>query len=163
MNSKDNINFIFQLNNKNRSGNFFALFIVSGIVFVGAGFYFVATNMTYALIATIVAAVAYFILFSKAKPSFFEMLVSEKQIQFNYYSVSTTTRNYQSIEIELNQLKDFTIVSKIGGLQKNLIVSVQSKFGIADFPPISISILKRNEIAQVLQELNEIQKANVKK
>lgn len=163
METKENINFIFQLNNKGRSGNFFMLFIVSGVVFVGAAFYFVATNMNQLLIIDIVVAVIYFILFNKIKPSFFEFLVSEDSLQINYYPVSTAVRSYQSIEVPMNQLKNFNIKKSLGGIRKDLILSVKSKYGLADYPPISISILKKNETAQVIHVLNEILKAHVEK
>ncbi|MCF8361766.1 MAG: hypothetical protein K9G70_03995 [Prolixibacteraceae bacterium] len=162
MNPKENINFIFQLNNKGRSGIFFILFILSGIVFLGLAFLFVATNKTYELIATILIAVGYFILFHKIKPSFFEMLVTERYLQVNFYSVSSTVRNYQSIEMELHHLVGFQVKQSILGLKKTLTLSVQSKYGIADYPPISVSILKKNEIEQVVHVLNKILEENKK-
>ena len=156
MEDKENINFIFQLNNKNRATNFFVLFIGSGIVFLGIALYFVAVNMTIELILTVVAAIVYFYFYSKMKPSFFELLVTEDRLQLNFYSVSSTFRNYQSIEIALNQLKDFSIQKKFGGLNKSLILSVESRYGLADYPPVSISILTKKEKARVLHVLNEI-------
>jgi hypothetical protein len=162
MNPKENINFIFQLNNKGRSETFFILFILSGIVFLGLAFLFVAINETYELISTILLAVGYFILFHKIKPSFFEMLVTERYLQVNFYSVSSTVRNYQSIEMELHQLVGFQVKQSILGMKKTLTLSVQSKYGIADYPPISVSILKKNEIEQVAHVLNKILEENKK-
>ncbi|MDA3880239.1 MAG: hypothetical protein PF436_07630 [Prolixibacteraceae bacterium] len=162
MNPKENINFIFQLNNKDRSGNFFVLFILSGIVFLGLAFLFVATNKTYELIVTILLAVGFFIMFNKIKPSFFEMLVTERYLQVNFYSVSSTVRNYQSVEMNLHQLIGFKVNQSILGMKKTLILSVQSRYGIADYPPISVSILKKNEIEQVAHVLNRILENNKK-
>lgn len=158
MESKENINFIFQLNNKGRSGNFFVLFIFSGILFVGAGFLFVAIDQMLALIADIIVAVAYFVIFSKIKPSYFEMLVTESEMQVNYYSVSTTTRDYQSIVVPINHFRDYTFQKSLMGLKNELILSVDSKYGIADYPPISVSILKEKEIAQITHVFNEMLK-----
>jgi hypothetical protein len=162
MNPKENINFIFQLNNKGRSGNYFIMFILSGIVFLGLAFFFVATNKTYELIATILLAIGYFVLFQKIKPSFFEMLVTERYLQVNFYSVSSTMRNYQSVEMELHQLVGFQVNQSILGVKKALTLSVQSKYGIADYPPVSVSILKKNEIEQVAHVLNKILEENKK-
>lgn len=160
MEAKENINFIFQLNNKSRSANYFLLFISSGVFFISAAFYFVAVNLTLELILTVVVAVAYFILFSKIKPSFFELLVTDNQLQLNYYSVASTFRNYQSIEMNLSQLRNFKIKKSIWGLHKSLVLSVDSKYGLADYPPVSISILKKKEKAQVQLVLLEIVKRN---
>ena len=162
MNTKENINFIFQLNNKRRSSYFFLYFIISGIVAIGASFYFIATNMNTALIATIAAAIVNFICLSKIKPSFFEMLVSDKNIQVNHYSVSSVVRSYQSIELPLNKLKEFHITRSFFGLKKKLIISVDSKFGLADYPYVSISALSKKEMALVFHVLNEIRKNNKK-
>jgi hypothetical protein len=163
MDDKENINFIFQLNNKNRSSNYFMLFILSGIVFVGATFYFVAINQTIALISSIVIAIAYFIGFTTIKPSFFELLITETQLQFNFYSVSSTIRNYQSIEMPIHQLKGFHIEESLKGIKKNLILSVESKYGIADYPPISVSILTKKELSLVIHVLNKVITTDYKK
>lgn len=162
MEPKENINFIFQLNNKNRSTNFFLLFISSGVVFMAIAFYFVAINRTIDLLFTTLLAIGYFVLFSKIKPSFFELLVTDDRMQVNFYSVSSTFRNYQSIEIYLHQLKNFHVKQQFGGLVKQLILSVESKYGLADYPPVSISILTKKERSQLLLVLQEIVNNNQK-
>lgn len=160
MANKENINFIFQINNKARSTNFFILFIASGIIFLGLAFYFIATNKIYELIVCTAIAIAYFIVFSKLKPSFFEMLVTEKHMQVNFYPVSSTVRHYQSIEMPLNQLKGFDFKSSFGGMKRELILSVESRYGIADYPPVSITILNKSETAQVYHILKQIVENN---
>jgi hypothetical protein len=39
---------------------------------------------------------------------------------------------------------------------------VQSKYGIADYPPISVSILMKNETRQIAHVLNKILEENKK-
>lgn len=162
MDNKENINFIFKLDNKNRSGNFFFLFIASGVIASGIGIAFAAVGMYKAIVVDVILATIYFYFITRINPSFFEMLVSEDKIQLNFYSVSSTFRNYKTIEIPFNQFHDFKIEEKYGKLRKTLTVSVKSKYGIADYPPISISILKRTEIAQVAHVLQQIMKTHVK-
>jgi hypothetical protein len=156
MYDKENINFIFQFDNKGRSTNFFLLFIASFVVFLGLAFYFVATNKTYELIADIVLAIVYFYLFHRVKPSFFELLVTETHLQVNFYSVATAARNYQSIEMPLHQLKDYAIKTTSLGLRKELVLSVESRFGLADYPPVSVSILSKAETGRVRKVLDQI-------
>ena len=159
MESKENINFIFQLNNKNRSGNFFALFIVGGTLLSAAAITCVAIGEYMLLIAASVVSILYILVLNFIKPSFFEMLVTDQSLQVNYYSVASTFRSYQSIEISLLELNDFTIAQKLAGLKTTLTLSVQSKYGIADYPPISISLLTKKEIAQIVLVLGEILKS----
>lgn len=160
MEDKENINFIFQLENKGQSNNYFLLFILSFIVFLGIAFYFVATNKTWELIADITMAVAYFFVMGKIKPSFFELLVTEQKLQVNFYPVFTVARNYQSIEMDLAQLKDFKIESKFWSIRKELILTIDSRFGLADYPAVSLSTLKKADIARIEKVLNQILRNN---
>lgn len=160
MNHKENINFIFQMDNKNRSGNFFAFYISGGILLSAGAVVCVAFKRYDLLIAVSVLSIAYIILLNCIKPSFFELLVTNQRLQVNYYSVASTFRTYQSIEMELFQLKGFTIERKMAGLKMNLIISVASKFGIADYPPVSLALLSKAEIARVVHVLNEIMNSN---
>lgn len=155
MPNKDNINFIYQLNNKSRANNYFVLFIVSGVVFIGLAFFFVATNRNLELILNILLAVLYFLFFGKIKPTFFEMLVTETAMQINFYSVFSAVRNYQSMELGLNQLSDFHLRKSFFGLRTDLIVSVKSKYGLADYPPVSLTLLTKDERTQILYVIRE--------
>ena len=159
MESKENINFIFQLNNKNRSGNFFVLFIVGGILLSAAAITCVAIGEYLLLVAISVVSILYILILNFIKPSFVELLVTDELLQVNYYSVASTFRSYQSIEIPLTQLADFDISQKLGGLKTTLILSVLSKYGIADYPPVPISLLSKKEVAQIDLVLNEILKS----
>jgi len=160
METKDNLNFIFQLNNKNRSGNVFLLYIISGVVLFGLAFFFVAKSMNMFIIGDILFAIVYFLIFNKIKPAFVEILVTETALQINYYSVASTLRSYQSIEMQINQLKDFQIRKKMMGMKKELILSVDSKYGIADYPPIPISLLTKNQLAQITLLFQKIKETN---
>lgn len=162
MDTKENINFIFKLDNKNRSGNFFFLFIASGVIASGIAIAFVAIGWYKAVILEVTLAAIYFFFLTRISPSFFEMIVTENELQVNFYSVSSTFRNYQSIEIPLNQLIDYRFEKQSFNLKETLILGVKSKYGIADYPPVSISILKKNEKAQIAHVLEEIVKNNRK-
>ncbi|HPR30925.1 MAG TPA: hypothetical protein PLK12_02470 [Prolixibacteraceae bacterium] len=158
MKPKENINFIYQFNNKARAGNVFVLFIASGVVFLGAAFYFLAVNQNLPLLAVVGAGIVYFILFTRLRPSFFELLVTDTALQVNYYSVATTMRNYQSIEIGFSSLSGFAIRRAMKGLRPELILSVDSSFGVADYPPVSLSLVSRIEQKQLNIILEQILK-----
>jgi hypothetical protein len=160
MNETENINFIFQFNNKGRSASFFILYILSGIFFLAAICFFIFTNINIPLICTVVLGLIWFIIFSQIKPAYFEFLVTETELQVNYYSVATALKNYQSVLIPLNQLKGFEIRKKMFGYKKDLILTVESKFGLADYPPVSVSVLKKGELNQVIIVLSKIIKGN---
>ena len=156
MKESDNINFIFQFNNKGRSANFFVIYVVSGILFLSAICLFIFTNMNLPLILSVVIGIVWFILFNQIKPSYFEFLVTETEMQVNFYSVATAIKSYQSVLIPLSGLKGFEVKRKLFGFRKNLILTVESKFGLADYPPISVSILKKGELNQIVFVLSKI-------
>jgi hypothetical protein len=160
MNDTDNINFIFQFDNKGKSASFFILYIGSGVLFLAAFCLFIFTNMNLPLICTIVFALIYFILFHLFKPSYFEFLVTETELQVNFYSVATALKNYQSVLIPLNLLKGFEVRKKMFGFKKDLILTVDSKFGLADYPPISVTILEKGELNQIIVVLSKILNTN---
>jgi hypothetical protein len=150
MENSDYNNYLFQLNNKNRSAAYFLLYIVSGALFLAAICIFIFTNKNIPLLATIVIAIIYFFLFHLYKPSYFEMLVSESELIINYYSVATALKSYQTIEIDISLFHGYEILTKNYGMTRQLLLTVKSKFGLADYPPVSISILSKNELNQVI-------------
>jgi len=156
MEGTDNINFIFQFNNKGRSASFFVLYVVSGILFLATICLFIFTNMNLPLICAVLIGIAWFTIFYRIKPAYFEFLVTETELQVNFYSVATALKNYQSVLIPLNQLKGFEVKKKMFGYKKELILTIESKFGLADYPPVSVSILKSGELNQVIIILSKI-------
>jgi hypothetical protein len=156
MAATDNTKFIYQFNNKAKSTNSFIIYIVSGVVLVGLGFLFLAKSWYTPLIIDSVITIIYFYFFGTIKPSFFEMLVTEKDVKINYYSVASAMRSYNTIEVPLKQLKGYEVKRKLGGMKKELIISIESKYGIADYPPVSITLLDKKELSQVLHVLQKI-------
>lgn len=156
MAAPENKNFIYQFNNKSKSNNSFVLYIVAGLVLIGSGFLFLAKSWYYLLIADSIATILFFLIFNTIKPLYLEFLVTERNVRFNFYSVASTMRNYNTIEIPLENLKAYQVRKKFWGLKKELIVSISTKYGIADYPPISISLLNKNEINQILHVLQKI-------
>lgn len=156
MAATDNTKFIYQFNNKAKSTNSFIIYIVSGVALVGLGFLFLAKSWYTPLIIDSVITIIYFYFFGTIKPSFFEMLVTEKDVKINYYSVASAMRSYNTIEVPLKQLKGYEVKRKLWGMKKELIISIESKYGIADYPPVSITLLDKKELSQVLHVLQKI-------
>jgi hypothetical protein len=156
MDASKNDKFIFEFNNKGSSSSYYLIYILSGVVTFAAICVFIFTNLNIPLIITTCLAILYFISFHRYKPTFFELLVTNEQLRVNYYSVATALKFYQSVEIALDELKGYETKTKFFGLRKELILTVDSKFGLADYPPISISILKKHELSIILKVLKKI-------
>jgi hypothetical protein len=65
---------------------------------------------------------------------------------FRYYSLSSLFRKPNSIEIPKNEFVKCQYEKKIIGLRRYLVLYQQTKDGIAKYPRISISLLKKQEI-----------------
>jgi hypothetical protein len=156
MKGTNNIDFTYQFNNKNRSSGFFLLYILSSVLFIGVIVLFILLNFNLPLVLTVLTAICYFIFLHLLKPSYIELLISESEIQVNYYSVATAIKSYQSIVIDRNDFNGYEIKNKYKGLQKQLILTVKSKLGLADYPPISVSILSKRELNQVIIVLSKM-------
>jgi hypothetical protein len=156
MEGTDNKNFIYQFNNKSRSAGFFMLYILSGALFLGLICIFIFTNLNLLLVITIVVSLIYFIIFHLLKPTFIELLVDESEMTINYYSVATAIKSYQSIVIEHKNFKGYEIKKRYRGIKKELILTVDLKYGLADFPPISVSGLSKKELNQLMIILSKL-------
>lgn len=156
MELKDNTNFIFQLENKARSGNFFVAYIVGGILLFAAAILCIAFSHYKLLIPVSLVSIVYIILLNYLKPSYVEVFVSEQFFRLNYYAVASTFRTYHSIGFELRQLKDYKLKHQLFGLKSTLILTVSSNFGLADYPPVSLSLLRKADRESLLHVLNQI-------
>jgi len=53
-------------------------------------------------------------------------------------------------------LAGYELKKSFFGLRKMLTISVTSKYGIADYPPISVTLLNKKELSQIFKVLKEI-------
>lgn len=153
--------FIFQFNNQGRSSGFFVIYILCGFSLLAASCVFIFTNLNVLLLISIFSTLLFITIFHLYKPSYFELLVSETSFKINFYSVATAIKSYHTVEIELDSFKGFEVRKRYAGLQKQLILTIGSKLGLADYPPISISILRKNELSQVITVLTKIKKQEI--
>jgi len=67
------------------------------------------------------------------------------KLVFRYYSIASFIRNPNSIEIKKNEFLKFEVEKRLFGLRKYLIIYQKTPKGVAKYPPISISLLKKSE------------------
>lgn len=79
---------------------------------------------------------------------------------FRYYSLRPLSKRQSSIEIDKATFISYTIKKPVLGFIKKLYLSQRMPSGtIATYPPVSISLLKRSEIAKLEQSLKSFSKA----
>lgn len=85
---------------------------------------------------------------------YLEVEISKKVLDIKYYHIFPLIREYQHIEINIENLVKVEIKKHLAGLVRVLVLSVKTENGIASFPEIPIILLKRNEQAELLTILS---------
>ena len=74
---------------------------------------------------------------------------------FRYYSLSALFKKPNSVEIPKAEFIKYQYEKKMLGLRSYLVLYQQTQNGIAKYPPISISLLKKRETADLLKFLKK--------
>jgi len=77
-----------------------------------------------------------------------------ENIIFRYFSMGIIPGNKNSVEINKRTFSGFTLEKKLFGLSQGITMYQRLKEGVAKYPPIYITALKREEKARVLNSLN---------
>jgi hypothetical protein len=77
-----------------------------------------------------------------------------ENIIFRYYSTGFIAGNKNSVEINKKTFSGFKLEKKIFGLMQRITLYQRLKGGVAKYPPVYISALKREEKAKILKSLN---------
>ena len=113
-------------------------------------------------LAVIILAIVfafYVILFLSGNFCYIFFSTESNKVTFRYYPViSILGKNYNTIEFPQQSLLNFQIEKGLGF--SDLTIAIRSQRGIAEYPPISLAALNKNEIEQIRQALLEIMKNN---
>ena len=77
-----------------------------------------------------------------------------ESIIFRYYSAGLITGKKNSVEINKRTFSGFTIDKKFFGLVESITLYQRLREGIAKYPPIFLSALKRADKARIIRSLN---------
>ena len=80
--------------------------------------------------------------------NFIEAVTEDNKFILRYYSLRIFSAKHKSIEIPLADFMGFEITKSFKGLKKNLVLFQRIKGKKAKYPPISISALKKEQIAE---------------
>jgi hypothetical protein len=75
-------------------------------------------------------------------------------IVFRYFTAGIVGGRKNSVEINKRAFSGYKIESRFFGLIKSLILFQQFNEGVAKYPPVYISALKREELAKMVRSLN---------
>lgn len=108
-----------------------------------------------AFIATLIYAIYYSMTYVRDLAYFYFNSDSSKII-VRYYSLKPLSSEQNSIEVNKQDFYKFEINAPYGGLRNYLTIYQRTNKGIAKYPPVSISILKKKDVEQLTRELSSI-------
>jgi hypothetical protein len=102
------------------------------------------------------SAVFLFIIFSPVILQYHYIFYSDEgnEIIFRYFSSGVVEGKKNSVEINKKTFTGFTLEKKFFGLVQSIVLYQRLKEGVAKYPPVSISALKRKEREKLLSSLN---------
>ena len=84
--------------------------------------------------------------------------LSPSKLVFRFYSLAPLSKRQNSIEIRKEEFYKFSIEEKMFGIRKYLVLYMVTPKGVAKYKPISVSLLKKNEIQDLATALSYFQK-----
>jgi hypothetical protein len=78
------------------------------------------------------------------------------KLVFRFYSITSFVRKPNSVEIKKTDFVKFEVTKKFMGLRKYLILYQSTAKGVAKYPPISISLLKKAEEKNLSDSLSKL-------
>lgn len=140
------------------------LLSVTGVLLFYFDFFskeFLGFDQRYLVIGLIVLYLIYYIWGLVRKYHYFYYSdLSPTKLVFRFYSLAPLSKRQNSIEIRKDEFYRFTMDEKWLGIRKNLVLYLRTPKGIAKFKPISISLLKKEQVRDLSVSLSYFLKEN---
>lgn len=151
-----------EFSNQKRSKKIKRTFNLIGILIVVVGLGFLWLKMDTAVLITAGVFAIYVGISQFANLCYISFSTNNNKVLIRYYPIiSLMKKEFDSIEFPHQSLLNFRIEKSMGFA--DLDIAIRAKRGIAEYPTISLSALKKEEIEQIRKALIEIVIANSKK
>lgn len=155
-----------KLDNKSRAGRIklFYMLIPFLIVTSAALIYLVgdSKDFIWAVLGGVTLLV-FFVLMFVFKFYYIIFYAGPDKVQLKYKSMSPFPSQNSSVQIKSEQFHDYKITHSLLGIKKNIVLFLNTPGGVAAFPKISISALKKEEIDKIAKALDLIKQLNKSK
>ena len=111
-------------------------------------------NPIYPILIGIIAAVYIILLIRKSNYFFLEYLGNK--IIVRYYTAHPIFRKYKAFEIPRVSFFDYKIKSSLLGFFKSVQFTVKTPKGKFNYPPLSISLLSKQQMVDLIKMLDEL-------
>lgn len=136
---------------------FFPILLVFAIPLIGFGLF---GNESYSYIYTILGVVALLIygVFIFRKPNYFYFETNQNFIIIRFYNPHPGFTKPKAFQIPINSFSDYKIKQELGGFRKFIFFQIKKRKQKGWYPAVSISLLKKDEIEKLKNELESIKK-----
>ena len=125
----------------------------AGLLALGSLLFFLTGKDVAGFVAA-AAVVVWFVVFQAIDVQYVRLESDSVKLTLRYYSVARFgKREYHSIEFPLATFYDFRFEKSLFGLVQDLILVVRTKRGIAEYDPVSLAAVTREERQQIESEL----------
>ncbi len=135
----------------------FPLLIISFVV--SLVFYF-SNPVDYNIILLIIGIVLIFIyiFFFFKKPYYFSFETKYKSFVIRFFNPHPFLSKFKAYEIQLDEFDKYEIKDSFKGFNKNLILHIKKGKKSGTYPPVSLSLLSKNQIEELKKEFNTLLK-----
>ncbi len=144
------------IENKKKSQKIKLIFLSIPLIIAITVIVFVLLNIDWGvLVIAPVAAVGViiYVFMYAMKYSYINAEIDPQKIFIRFYQITPFFTEYKAYRIQPDQLISYSIKSSFMGLVPNLILTVRTKSGKGLYPPISLSALTKEQIAQIEKAL----------
>ena len=137
--------------------------IMLGVIFSLLAYYFFedkdADKIIYKSVPFVIGLlVLTYFSFLIRKSNYFYLEYIGKKITIRFYTAHPIFRNYKAIEIQKTYFYDYEIKKSLLGLRKDLQIAVKTPKGKFKYPPLSISLLNKEQYQKLIKILDELKK-----
>lgn len=80
----------------------------------------------------------------------------KEKISFKYFSLSVFNQRKNAIEIPRKDFTGYSYKARFLGLNKYIVLKQKIKSRVAEYPRISLSLLTKNELSDLLKSLDDL-------
>ena len=100
----------------------------------------------------------FFIYLVIIKPEYVYFAEVKNKIQIKNYPARPVLRSYKAYEIDLSAFHHFKISKSFFNQKAELILTIKTKKGEGDYPPLSLSALSKKELIKLSKYLSSVSK-----
>ena len=148
----DNRDIILKLNK--RRYILILVYVTLMIIFFFSGFFEENQKIILAILISVIYII-YNIVSYHINFSYFSFRDDQEFLMFRFISMRPFDSNKKAVKISKSDFAGFKFEKSFFGYKENLILSIKTKKGIANYPPISLSALSQKHKSMLKQSLNQ--------